>query len=337
MAPSRQVLAQLDKQILTLAKSSNGNTSELGAFISQVSNLINGTMKTNVRNRHANEQSALNTSYQEYAKCNFTSVDETALQTAADNHATCRNQQLSDWTNYSNCTNTTGAAANQQAAACNASDNLRVFPDVQLCNNEFTQNPWSDNKHENLKAEADRFRNLLAALQNASDNCTNNTFNCTAEELAYNTTRDSCDQKQELLETTACTYSDTCYPYHMCFTNANTTYHTKKQLVEAAEEELKAEWHSLLRIECLLSALTSANKKTEIDTCKTKTYDLSEMNITYYVPPTRQNCTHPNYLIPGTSDFALAWFTNISESAQQYVARCASACTCCGTNPDYNY
>lgn len=330
MAPSRQMLAQLDKQLLSLAQSNS--TPELAGFIAQVQNLINSTMKANVRTRHANEQAGLNASFQEYSNCNVTELDLDAVWSAANAHTTCRNQQQDAWTNYSNCTSTTNAAQAVQNASCNVADQLNTFPDVNLCNNQFTNNP-NDLKHVSLKAEANRFRSLIAQLQNATANCTNYTWDCTAEELAYNSTLAQCNTYQTTLETASCSVANSCTTYDTCWSNANTTYHIKMGLVNESEDELKAEWQALLRIECLIVAITSANKQAEIDTCKNKNYDVSEMDLTYYSVPNKLPCTHPAYLTPSTQAFADKWFENITNG-DTVRDTCEAAFPCC-SSPNY--
>eukprot|EP00933_Yihiella_yeosuensis_P084866 TRINITY_DN995_c0_g1_i2.p1 TRINITY_DN995_c0_g1~~TRINITY_DN995_c0_g1_i2.p1 ORF type:complete len:587 (-),score=94.50 TRINITY_DN995_c0_g1_i2:197-1957(-) len=334
----RPLMMQLQNQLINLAKeadkegSTSGNTSGLSQFVGQVRTIVNTTMKANVLGRLSNEQTLLNTTYQAYFNCspdmNQTSDEE--LQSLADNHTDCRNKEVDDYTNWTDCldsANTTNATMNQE---CGNYNTLNQFPDTSECNNND-----NDEKYDHLIDEVSRFRNLLGNLTAARDNCTNatQTHNDTMDEcnrlaLIYNGTKATCSSAQQALENKACTFNDhsECSAFDTCWNNANTSYDLGKTYALAQEDELKAEWHSILRIECYLDAFTQTNKSAHIDMCKTQQYDLSAINLTIYPIPNKTNCTEINdtHHVPGTWDFEDAWYTEISD--QSLLDNCSASC-----------
>eukprot|EP00933_Yihiella_yeosuensis_P084867 TRINITY_DN995_c0_g1_i3.p1 TRINITY_DN995_c0_g1~~TRINITY_DN995_c0_g1_i3.p1 ORF type:complete len:749 (-),score=118.24 TRINITY_DN995_c0_g1_i3:164-2410(-) len=334
----RPLMMQLQNQLINLAKeadkegSTSGNTSGLSQFVGQVRTIVNTTMKANVLGRLSNEQTLLNTTYQAYFNCspdmNQTSDEE--LQSLADNHTDCRNTEVDDYTNWTDCldrANTTNATMNQE---CGNYNTLNRFPDIHECYNND-----NDEKYNHLIDEASRFRNHLGNLTAARANCTNatQTHNDTMDEcnrlaLIYNGTKATCSSAQQALENKACTFNDhsECSAFDTCWNNANTSYDLGKTYALAQEDELKAEWHSILRIECYLDAFTQTNKSAHIDMCKTQQYDLSAINLTIYPIPNKTNCTEINdtHHVPGTWDFEDAWYTEISD--QSLLDNCSASC-----------
>eukprot|EP00933_Yihiella_yeosuensis_P081576 TRINITY_DN9522_c0_g1_i1.p1 TRINITY_DN9522_c0_g1~~TRINITY_DN9522_c0_g1_i1.p1 ORF type:complete len:371 (+),score=44.53 TRINITY_DN9522_c0_g1_i1:107-1219(+) len=327
----------LELSVLSLAQvATKDNNSDLSNFTSQILALVNNTMKPNIQARRKQEQEALNQTYQLYFNCSMAeSYSETTMQNLATDHDDCRNNESDTEALFNACIASLTPLFTNMTTECGIFSDLDEIPEDlgTFCGTKDVQ----ASTHLDMMITA--FDNRLTAFREAKQNCSDakeihddQVTNCSNINDTLNDYRAWCKANQTAVENFACGEANGthCTVYDTCWGNANTSYYLKMGYMKAQEEELKAEWRSLQRIECYIGAFSAADKKVAIDTCKGNTYTGWEVNLTYYDEPTKNNCSTDMAWRPGTSEFASRWFSN----AANYSSTCQAGSACC-ENPTY--
>mmetsp|Transcript_14635 Transcript_14635/g.27474 ORF Transcript_14635/g.27474 Transcript_14635/m.27474 type:complete len:434 (-) Transcript_14635:132-1433(-) len=129
------------------------------------------------------------------------------------------------------------------------------------------------NKLGFFEAKLKEYTDAEAACELSRAGC-NASYACTEKKTLWNTFRGQCNTKQTSFEQALC---DLATRVEMDWETYTTCYaHTKDALVKEEDKQeallsgRRQEWRGLLRIECLLEALSAADKETALQACITK-------------------------------------------------------------------
>ncbi|CAJ1373657.1 unnamed protein product [Effrenium voratum] len=349
MMPEKATLDHIEASILNMARSKTSKQdtsgSNLTAFLDQIQDLLDTTMKKNILQRQNQTQNDLDEAYANMTTCthpNDTDLVE-SLKQLDETHLQCRQEQDRMWSDY----NTTCIVArkifeDEKEAVCNAYEQAKVFPPpVTTCAmGAGTPVPTIGHYLIDMEKFFTAAYDALAAKKHACESIGDfpNDELCKQKICEYHDKRIGCDKTQEAFEKPACDGHKQyqCSGYSDCYAQKKDIYDNVNTLAKENEKAAKAEWRAVLRIECLLQALTVPEGEIEeaISACKAKTHSTKPVELTYRTEvPAERACTEV-YLQPGMAAFSSTWYAGLPTATP--AASCASACCMAESfNPTY--
>eukprot|EP00933_Yihiella_yeosuensis_P010846 TRINITY_DN1176_c0_g2_i1.p1 TRINITY_DN1176_c0_g2~~TRINITY_DN1176_c0_g2_i1.p1 ORF type:complete len:423 (+),score=77.84 TRINITY_DN1176_c0_g2_i1:89-1270(+) len=226
-----------------------------------------------------------------------------------------------------------------------AFDEADSYPDHGHCN-------WKgdDDVQSYAKKHRDEFATKLSNWQTLSQKYTAakgvvSTKRAQCDELTRGVTlkRESCDNHQSFLETSACDVMDhrgLCAPYTSCYKERHTAWQEADKSALVQEAENVKEYTKLLRLQCYLTAMTEGDNEAgttseKVDTCKTFSAPQDQyafLQVTHYPTasqpmPTPKCNDLPAPDIPGTQEFAAKYFKHLSLLSEEVdLAECSARC-----------
>lgn len=339
MMPEKATLNNIEASILNMArtKKQGGSGTNLTAFLDQIQELIDNTMKKNIVQRKDQTQFDLDGAWANLTTCTHPN-DTTLVNTLAEldsEHVKCRSEQDAMWSDYdATCIVARQIFENERKALCDAYEQAKVFPTpaTTCVMNENTPVPtighylidmekYFSDAYDALLLKKQRCDIAMATPFPNEDLCGNKICQCYDKKI-------DCEKHQEAFEKPACeghkTY--TCSHFSDCYAEKKDIYDSVVTLAQENEVANKAEWRAVLRIECLLNALRVSDDELEaaIDACKAKTYATTPVELKYYgSAPAERSCTEV-YYAPGSAVFSSSWYSGLSIATP--AASCASSC-----------
>eukprot|EP00931_Biecheleriopsis_adriatica_P011661 TRINITY_DN11273_c1_g1_i1.p1 TRINITY_DN11273_c1_g1~~TRINITY_DN11273_c1_g1_i1.p1 ORF type:complete len:418 (+),score=74.88 TRINITY_DN11273_c1_g1_i1:25-1254(+) len=335
--PEKATLQHMEDSLIKMAvqKKADAAGTDLSQFLQQILNIIEGTMKGNIINRVNQTQERLDNASESLANCSNEFYPNASLliylNASHTEHLHCRQtQSQKEAAKRIACDD--AVAGQTQAILCREAELKKVIPiPADVCTmaegtlvptigNYLIQmeNYWKTRYEQAVEAD-ERCAN---ATDPGNDDCRNKT--CEAEDQ-----RIRCQKKQQLFEEKACELNSqySCSSYSSCYSTRQTTLLDEIDDAQNDLSGLKAEWRSIMRIECLVQALnaTEGDIGTQIDICKSKRHTAA---LTLSIPdvPNQTACTPWVDLKPGTALFGVNWYSTLPEDAS--ALQCASS-SCC--------
>lgn len=205
VSPEKNTLNNIEKSIMSMAASrktkGKSEQSDLSAFLKEIEDLLNNTMKKNILQRVTQTQADLEGGWSNLSSCTHPEDlnYNNDVQTLSTSHADCREQQNAAWSDYdTTCILARQIRENEIRALCNAFQAANIFPNpATTCSmDEGTKVPTIGNY---LGEMAKFFRSeydILYAKKMACDNATNTPF--PHEELCKQKICEYYDQKDLL-------------------------------------------------------------------------------------------------------------------------------------------
>jgi len=285
-------------------------------------------MKSSILSRYNASQLSLDSTWSNYtAGCTSPGQAPFSQYTHLnDQHLTCRSTEQTYYQSYTSCLADDLVVAQAAALRCTRFNELRNdFSQYRnLCQMQAnTAAPTIGNYLIYMEA---KFREALQNLSDANETCNNATttmappVNCNNLLCDWQVKRYDCDTKQQNFENQACLLSRdyTCSRYTSCWSMKKNAYDQAAQSANASQSGLKAEWRSVMRIECLIDALgyPAAQLQSQIDACIARTHSTVPVTFTFYGPTLPvPACNQANFqnMTPGNAAFSTRWYANLVD------------------------
>lgn len=330
--PEKSALDGMEASLMSMAKQKmdegeSETAANLTSFLSQIQDIIDQTMKTSILTRYNSSQQLLDSSWSNYtASCSSPSDAPFSQYTSLnDQHLTCRSTEQTYYQSYTSCLADELVITQAAAARCATFNQLNAMQQyASLCQMQpSTAAPTIGNY---LIYMEDKFREALQNLSDAQDTC-NNASTTTAPTVScdnllcdWRLKRYDCDTKQQNFENQACLLSReyTCSISTSCWSAKKNTYDQAAQSANASQPGLKAEWRSVMRIECLIAALgfPADQLQSQIDACIARTHSTVPVTFTFYGPTLPvPACNQDNFqnMTPGNAAFSTRWYANLVD------------------------
>jgi len=342
MMPEKTTLKNMEMSILNMAQAqvsgkATAAATNLTAFLKEIQELIDTSMKKNILTRMNQTQTDLDEAWGNLSTCvhpNDTHHVEELTDLDAS-HVQCRHSEDNLFNNFqTTCVVGWNIYVERIHALCGAYMNAAQLPNptTACVMQQGTPVPTIGNY---LKGMATFFKSGYLDLvdkrlkcENASQTPFHNMELCSKMMCEYWDTRIDCSKKQAVFEQRACdlhkTY--TCSKYSECYGEKKEVYHDILAMAEETEVAAKAEWRIVNRIECYISALskTKDELKEAIDSCKAKTFSSEPVELTYHGDaPTQRACSEV-FLPPGSAPFSLSWYSDLPPASP--AEGCTSSC-----------
>ncbi|CAJ1437477.1 unnamed protein product [Effrenium voratum] len=241
MTPETATLTNIEKSVLNMAQtklsktSANADAANLTAFLDQIQELLDNTMKKNILLRKEQTQADLDAGFGNLSSClhpNDTSFNED-LKALSASHKTCRSEQDAVWKDYdATCILAKNIYLQNIKTLCDAYATAAVFPNpITTCSmDDAVQVPtignflgdmekFFEDEYESLKEKKDK-------CDTARDTPFEHEELCKSKICSYYDHKISCDGKQKSLEEEACTLhkGHTCSGYSDCYTDKVEVY-----------------------------------------------------------------------------------------------------------------
>jgi len=346
LMPEKKTLDSIEASVLNMAraqKSSHGATNLTG-FLDQIQELIDKTMKTNILQRQNQTQLDLDMAWGNLSTCAHPNDTDysSELKALDDAHSACRQEEGSIWSDYDKvCTEGLKIHLENKRIKCENYDGVLPDPAATCVMKGGTLSPTIG--HYLIDMEK-AFREKALALRQLRDGCQNAsvpfpfTDPCGEKLCTYHDKKIECEKAQGAFEQRSCDIHKayTCAAFSGCYSQKTEAYNGVVALARESEAAAKAEWRAVLRIECLLKALTVTEDEvdTAINACKAKSHSTEPVELTYRGDAPAARACEEVFLQPGSAPFSTAWYNGLPSSAG--ASSCASSCCMDGDfNPDY--
>jgi len=179
-----------------------------------------------------------------------------------------------------------------------------------------------ENKLAYFEHKLQEYNDAVVACEQSRLGC-NASYACAVQEAAWKEKHSQCNGNQTTFEQAYCdlagsqeTHWDTYSGCHDRNVNALETEEAKQESLLTGRRQ---EWRGLLRIECLLGALTAADQATALDACIKKNHTTAaqeELKLTYPTKtdtvPAKSTCSE-KLNAPGTAHFLKTFYSGVPE------------------------
>jgi len=351
MAPEKATLANMEASVLNMAKlqseRSDSAATNLTAFLKEIQQLIDNSMKKNILLRMNQTQIDVDQAWANLTSCSHPN-DTKFVEELADldaKHVQCRQTEADLYANFqTTCVVGWQIYVDRIHALCNVYMQAQQLPSpTSTCvMQQGTPVPTIGNYLKGMaahfKGEYETVVDKRLKCQNASATPFADMELCKQMMCHYWDTRLDCSKKQAVFEQRACelhrTY--TCSKFAECYSEKVEIYEDIDSLAKQTEVAAKAEWRTVQRIECYISALSKPGDELSaaIDECKGKLFPTKPVELVYKGPaPAAKPCAEV-YLQPGSAVFSASWYHAAPPHAP--AESCTSSCCMDGTfSPAY--
>jgi len=223
-------------------------------------------------------------------------------------------------------------------AGCSEYRALLEFPNIQATCKMKNPTPVPTIGHYLLEMER-YFAGMELKIANAKKKCihsnTTSVEDCGFKFCNYQDEKLECNRAQQAFEERSCTIHKqyTCQKFNSCIDANWAAYAEAVEGAKLNDPGMKAEWRSLLRVECLIEALQQDGSEVgaAIDACKEESFSDADVALTYHGDaPGKPSCDDPHDLSPGTALFGSRWYQGLP-----YVAPAVSCASSCCSSPAY--
>lgn len=328
--PEKSALDEMEASLISMAKDrtkQGSNAANLTDFLTQIQDIIDQTMKQSILTRYNTSQSLLDTTWANYtAGCVGVGDAPWSLYTPINTqHVTCRAQEQSAYTSYTDCLNDEAIVQRATEARCATYNSLNTMSRYSPSPCVMQPNTAAPTIGNYLRHMKQYWQTELANLRAARNDCTNvtttsgPTVNCNALYCTWMAKRYECDDYQRSFENGACQLSRsyTCARHTTCMTAKANAYDEAHSSANASQAGLQAEWRAVMRIECLIDALgaPAAQLQSQIDACIARTHATTQVTFTFYGPtvpvPACDQAQYAN-MTPGNAAFSTRWYSGVT-------------------------
>jgi hypothetical protein len=346
--PEKSALDEMEASLVSMAKdreTQGSAAANLTDFLTQIQEIIDQTMKQSILARYNTSQTLLDTTWANHtAGC--TGVGDAPWSTYTPintQHVTCRAQEQTAYTSYSDCLADEAVIQTATAARCATYNGLNSMSRYTPSPCVMQPNTAAPTIGNYLRYMKQYWQTELANLRAARDDCQNvtttsgPTVNCNALYCTWMSKRYTCDDYQRSFENGACLLSRsyTCARYTSCLTGKANAYDEAHRSANASQAGLQAEWRAVKRIECLIDALGAPadQLQSQINTCIARTHATTQVTFTFYgptVPVPACDPLHYANMTPGNAAFSTRWYAGVtlSVNASEDGRRIGSPMTC---------
>ncbi|CAK9038860.1 unnamed protein product [Durusdinium trenchii] len=179
-----------------------------------------------------------------------------------------------------------------------------------------------DNKLAFFELKLQEYNEASYACEQSRLGC-NSSYTCQLKQEAWKEKHALCNSNQSAFEQAYCDLAGTQEAHWDTYSSCHARSVQALEAEEVKQESLllgrRQEWRGLLRIECLLGALTAADQAAALDACINKnqtTIAAEALNLTYPTKvgavPTKSSCSE-KLNAPGTSYFLKTFYSGVPE------------------------
>jgi len=331
LMPEKSALDGMEASLLGMAKQKmdagdSENAANLTSFLTQIQDIIDQTMKTSILTRYNASQQMLDSTWSNYtATCDSPGDAPFSQYTFFSNmHVSCRATEQTYYQSYTSCLSDESIVEQATEVRCGTYNSLNTMTQyASLCSMPAGMAaPTIGNYLIHMESV---FRDALSNLADARDSCTNVSttpapVTCDNLHCDWAMKQYDCDTMQQVWENQACVLSReyTCSIYTSCMSAKKNAYDQAHVTANTSQPGLKAEWRSVMRIECLIGALDSPadQLQSQIDACIARTHSTLPVTFTFYGPTSPvPACNQANYqnMTPGNAAFSTRWYAGITD------------------------
>lgn len=245
----------------------------------------------------------------------------------ATSHATCRAEEAVKFADKNACQSSLQTSRLVQSTGCDIVINYGQDESTSLCAPKLTETAEQYNRRmvSEFKSRLDTIRLQKSLCQNASSAVDSQQNACAQEERDLQQKRETCNRKQETLDSKACDVgrmmNTTCQAYHACRGQTMYSFSLAENTTEASLTNLRAEYESLTRVECLLDKI--GQDQAALDACMAQQVDCDHLNLNKTKPDDCQPCEMLAEQ-PGTKEYEQEVFGSLSNDTP--AAPCTASC-----------
>lgn len=259
-------------------------------------------MQADIGTLHNADQADINEALGMAQNCSTSHTGASAVDTARNAHAQCRENQKNSKTNETTqCTTYANARANNAPPSCElVNSRLNNHPAFDACLKQFY--PWAKDLYDKLMA-------------------------CEASKNTTTSIGNKCDSNQTQFENAVCNFHS---GFCTCQTTTRTHYQTRKGAITTAESLRKVDYQSGEKIRCYVNVLiansTTNNITQMFNNCNQNSVDVTNLTVNYgSLPAMVTQCN--DTLKPCDT----AWVSREYTSKTWYSTAPTKPCTPCST------
>lgn len=329
----------LASSILALAKNhkSGAPDEEMKAAVESISQILTD-MKDSVTTGNAAAQQEINKKQSAVKNCSVpaeTSMPdfEATLHLGVKDVLDCRADEKSYYDAYQHCLSEEARCANTTECCVDL-----IQPNPYCLSPPSPPSPLTfqsecdtaskcrekdlDNKLAFFELKLQEYNEASYACEQSRLGC-NSSYTCQLKQEAWKEKHALCNSNQSAFEQAYCDLAGTQEAHWDTYSSCHACSVQALEAEEVKQESLllgrRQEWRGLLRIECLLGALTAADQAAALDACINKnqtTIAAEALNLTYPTKvgavPTKSSCSE-KLNAPGTSYFLKTFYSGVPE------------------------
>mmetsp|Transcript_7667 Transcript_7667/g.20647 ORF Transcript_7667/g.20647 Transcript_7667/m.20647 type:complete len:847 (-) Transcript_7667:58-2598(-) len=306
---AENIASELEKQILELART--GGPIPKG-LLDQIAALVDRVLKPSVTKHHKEDKALLEHLVKDFRSCEKDQASSTSRTSEVDRvrciksqkHRQCRRREAQAYEETSQCNRALDLTSKVKAHVCNSIKDSRVGPAdrTSTCIDRFCHYLPGENYEMYLRRISSYFQTKLDEFEKAKGACTEMSVQaerevkaCAKKDRWHKQKKQECDHVQESLERASCARAtqtaSSCDSYQSCFQRNDAAYKKLKPIISQREEDRKAEWKALKRIQCLMGTLADAKADAaEVEKCKKMAYDVSQLDLVFEKVPKQEKC-----------------------------------------------
>eukprot|EP00933_Yihiella_yeosuensis_P023300 TRINITY_DN1814_c2_g6_i1.p1 TRINITY_DN1814_c2_g6~~TRINITY_DN1814_c2_g6_i1.p1 ORF type:complete len:410 (+),score=69.20 TRINITY_DN1814_c2_g6_i1:99-1328(+) len=340
-APDLGDVSNIEKSLVSMAEA--GLTTNVQPFLGEMTS-IGSQMEAAIIEQSRQAQGALNTSWEAFVKCNFTSGSGPAdLRGLNKTHRDCSLTEHALHKRWKVCLDTNCSADCRAVEACDRLQRPRPescgIPDVSV----FPGGPlvWMRQLRERFKNLLKDYNKQQAECQRARDRCGMCTQGCHVMEANWRSQKANCTARQAELEVAACSQDIvSCSQYASCYNDAKAHWLRTNASVAAQENVFLEQYASSSRVNCMADGFNNTinhgwSAMAVIANCRAVSFQqrLDSIKVKYFEQrqnPLRNCLEAGGYddatlkLMPGTMAWKKEYYSNMPENTT--AERCDACC-----------
>lgn len=242
-------------------------------------------------------------------------------------HSRCREQEALNYADKKACDESMQSDAQLRSANCDLFIDYGHDESTSLCSPQLSETAEEYNRRmiSDFSSRLEAVRSQKILCQNESLAVKSQRRVCTEEDSQLQEQRKSCNAIQETLDAKACQLgskmSSNCQAYRACRQQTEDSWHLAAKSVEWSVENLKKEFVTLRKVECLLNHLGA--DEAQLLHCLDAFYDSSHLSLSIPKPPESHAC-EALAEEPGTPSYQRAVYGVLPTEAP--AAPCVALC-----------
>lgn len=250
-----------------------------------LSTIILTDMKPALLKEIGSLQSQLDESYTSgYARCDDALASDkgangklatklTGFKKAQAQHLSCRKEEAKAQLALESCSDDEIRLSGLKEAAC------KVVADYNKANSSDCTKMEGETEQEYTARLQAYYEERNQKVKAAEEKCTaatgdydNKVSECVTLKATWTSHREGCGTEQDTMDEASCDISEdeleVCGTYSRCYEQATTSYQAELKSIQSQVSQLKVEYKSLLRIQCLLKVFAAKDRATTFEGCK---------------------------------------------------------------------